>query len=76
MMLNNYHLTWIIDALMMHPCIRLHPVQHLRGQLGEAPWLPSAIKISLGTKACHSSLGIPDHKTNYKCSMLNHQGNC
>ena len=56
--------------------LSLDPDQHLRGQPGEAPWLLSALRMSLGTKTSHSCLGIPDHKTNYKCSMLNHQGNC
>ena len=63
MMLNNCHLTWIIDARMMiNPCHSLHPVQHLRGQPGEARWLLSALRMS-GTKTSHSGLGIPHHKT-------------
>ena len=59
-MLNNYHLTWVLDSVMIHPCHIVHPVQHLRGQPGEAPRLPSALYQLAGTKTGHSNLGVPE----------------
>ena len=53
-------LTWITDARMIHPCHSLHPVQHLRGQPGEAPWPAATLSQLRGTKTGHSSLGVPD----------------